>query len=59
MEETMKCLLAKGNPIAVRVTNGKAEELVKAGWAYCPKHVWKETGRHLFDKTWKKECGGK
>ena len=55
----MKCVMQAGNPIAVRVTDEKASELVAAGWNYCSKRQWKETGRHLLDKTWYKKCGGK
>ncbi len=55
----MKCVFAKGNPIAVRVTDEQASKLINEGWSYCSKKIWKETGRHLLDNVWKKKCGGK
>ncbi len=44
----MKCLLKTGNPVAVRVTNDRAVQMVKEGWFYCSKKIWKETGRKLL-----------
>ncbi len=50
----MKCLLRKGNPISVRVSNLEAAGLTAGvDWEYCPKRIWKETGR-FYKKEWVK-----
>ncbi len=41
----MKCVLKNQYVDPIRVTNKKAEELVKKGWVYCSKALWKVTGR--------------
>ena len=32
--------------VVKRVSNERAAELVKEGWAYCPKSVWKKVTRN-------------
>jgi hypothetical protein len=36
----MKCII-NGNEVR-KVSNEQAAEMVTKGWAYCPKHIWKE-----------------
>ena len=49
---TMKTLKKGGN--YVRVTDKEADEKVKFGWDFCPKHEWKTNVRDFGKKT-KKE----
>lgn len=45
----MKCIKSNKNGI-MRVTNERAEELVKGGsWSYIPKKVWKDAGASPAD----------
>lgn len=39
----MKTMICKGN--IVRVKDGRAEELRKQGYAFIPKHIWKQEVR--------------
>lgn len=42
----MKCVANKGQQQVFRVTDEKAEAMVKSGqWYYAPKSVWKKAGR--------------
>lgn len=42
----MKCVATKGQTSVIRVTDARAEQMVKSGhWHYVPKSVWKKSGR--------------